>query len=218
MEALWLAILGFVVSHLIPALPFLRRRLVAAWGMKGYIAVYSFLSTLVFLWVAWAYKQAPYVEIWPKAAWHNGIALAAMLGAVFLGVGAFSSANPLSVGIGGKGFDATRPGILRLTRHPLIWAMILWAGGHIPANGDVASLLLFTPMLLLSLGGLFLVDFKRKQSLGLARWDDAARLTSAGRLVWAEIGLKRLVITLVVYLGLLLAHPWVIGVDPLGMF
>jgi uncharacterized membrane protein len=39
--------------------------------------------------------------------------------------------------------DAPARGIQRVTRHPFLWGVAVWAFVHLIANGDVASLMLF---------------------------------------------------------------------------
>ena len=35
------------------------------------------------------------------------------------------------------------PGILALTRHPVLWALFLWSVAHLIANGDVVGIIMF---------------------------------------------------------------------------
>ena len=65
----------------------------------------------------------------------------------------------------GRGFAAggdPAPGILKVTRHPMMWAFGLWALAHIAANGDLRSLLLFGSMAVLALYGTVRLDAKRR--------------------------------------------------------
>ncbi|NQU60348.1 MAG: hypothetical protein HQ512_04395 [Rhodospirillales bacterium] len=54
-----------------------------------------------------------------------------------------SSPNPFSLGLSAKNYDPGRPGIVGVTRHPVIWGMALWAASHLLANTDAAGALLF---------------------------------------------------------------------------
>lgn len=215
-EPLLLALAVFLATHLVPAFGPLRRALIAGLGERPYLIAYGTLSLLVIGWVGVEYAYAPYVELWPPSAPLRGLTLAVMPVSCLLTVGALTAPNPLSIGIGGKGYDPERPGILRVTRHPLIGALILWAAAHIPPNGDVAALLLFGPMLALALAGPRLLDAKRKASLGLAEWRRLASHTSQGHVVWREIGIGRFALALALYALLLWLHPHLIGVDPLA--
>ena len=78
-------------------------------------------------------------------------------------------------------------------------------------------------ILVLSLGGMAHIDARRRAALGSA-WGPIALTTSvmpfaailAGRTKfdWAGIGWQRLLGGLALYLALLFAHEWLIGVSP----
>lgn len=211
------AMIVFLLSHGLPARPNWRAAGTRRLGDAGYMIGYSLMSLAVVIWLGFAYARAPYVEVWPYVAELRWVTLAAMLAACLLLVAGFTTPNPFSLGPGGRGFQPARPGILRLTRHPVLWALILWAGGHIPANGDAASLILFTPLLLLALAGPALMDRKRRRALGAEEWQRLAAATARpATLRLSEIGVARLAGGLALYAVLLYLHPLVIGIDPLG--
>lgn len=211
---LLLAMAVFLASHAIPARKGLRDRAAAVFGNTGYHIAYSLLSIAVVVWLIAAYAGAPYVEVWEPRPWMRWPPFVAMLFASILLVAGLGTPNPFSLGRGGRGYDPARPGILRLTRHPLLWALILWAGAHIPANGDVSSLILFLPLLLLALAGPALMERKRRRELG-ERWTELAAGTGRGVVAVREIGPWRLLGGVGVYAALLHFHPYVIGVSPL---
>jgi uncharacterized membrane protein len=72
--------------------------------------------------------------------------------AALLFVGGLTTPNPT---IAGKAFIdneiAPPSGVLRITRHPMMWAFGLWACSHLIANGDLASLLFFGAIAALAL-------------------------------------------------------------------
>lgn len=225
MTNLILAVLAFLASHAIPALKPVRGALVARLGERTYQVLYSALSLAMIGWLGLAYARAPYVEIWAVRPWMIWVPVLVMPFACLLLVGALTAANPLSVSGSRTAFDPARPGIVSVTRHPLMAAFALWAGAHLVPNGDAASLILFGLLFVLSLLGPPSLDAKRRAVLGEAEWRRLAGATSslplaavlAGRtrLDLAGIGLGRLAAALVLYGLLLLAHPWVIGVSPL---
>lgn len=224
MTELFLAVAVFLLTHSLPAARPLRARIVGTIGRGPYIAGYSALSLIVLAWVAIAYVRAPYVPVWDYHGWAAWVPLVTMPIACVLGVGALVVANPLSVAVRRKGFDPERPGLLVITRHPLIWAFILWAGGHLVANEDLASAVLFGLLLLLSLAGPFGVDAKARKELGEAEWRRLSARTSnwplgavlSGRARLREAGPGWLPVVggLVVYAVLLHLHGPVIGVQP----
>ncbi|HAE04070.1 MAG TPA: hypothetical protein DCG04_22020, partial [Rhodospirillaceae bacterium] len=130
--------------------------------------------------------------------------------------------NPTAVG-GEKVATDPKPlsGIMTVTRHPMMVGFALWAVSHLVANGDLASVILFGGLLILSVGGMFHIDYRRSVTLG-SDWGPIALTTSItpflaviqGRtkLDWAGIGLLRVVAGLALYAGLIFGHPWIAGV------
>lgn len=205
MLALILAILLFLAAHILPALPGPRARLVRLLGERAYLLAYGGLSLLLLTFIALAYAQAPRPPLWETPLWLRHATLLTMLPCCYLLVVTFTVPNPYSIGIGGKGFDPENPGPLRLTKHPLLWALCLWSGTHLAVNGDGASALLFGWFLLLSLAGFPMLAAKRRVPSFPGK-----------RLSFSDIGLGRIMLALLLYAALLWAHPYVIGVDPLG--
>jgi uncharacterized membrane protein len=117
--------------------------------------------------------------------------------------------------------DDPAPGILRVTRHPVMWAIGLWAIGHLIANGDLRSLVFFGAFAALALGGTVLIDRKKQVALG-SNWSRLAEVTSnlpfaalvSGRthLHWRDISLLRIAAGLLLYLVLYRAHSIIAGV------
>ncbi|MBY0429699.1 MAG: NnrU family protein [Rhodospirillales bacterium] len=205
----------FLASHAVTATPRLRGALVSRLGEAGYFLAYSLLSLAVLAWLVQAYAAAPYVPLWPQAPWTRWVPAAVMPAASLLLAAGFTTPNPFSLGPGGRRYDPARPGILRLTRHPVLWALALWAGAHLFPNGTLSAVFLFGPLLLLALAGPRLLDVKRRRSLG-AGWHALARLTARpATLSLAEIGWRRLAGGLILYLILIFLHPLIIGFSPL---
>lgn len=210
------AMIVFLLSHGLPARPNWRATGTRRLGEVGYVIAYSIMSLAVVVWLGFAYADAPYIEVWPYQPGLRWVTLVAMLASCILIVAGFATPNPFSLGPGGRGYDPARPGILRLTRHPVLWGLALWAGGHIPPNGDVASLILFGPLLILALAGPALMERKRRRTLGAAEWARLAAPTSRPATVrLSEVGIGRLAGGVALYLVLILLHPYVIGIDPL---
>lgn len=61
-------------------------------------------------------------------------------------------------------------GIVRVTRHPFLWALVLWSIVHMLNNNDPAGLLLFGYFLLLALLGTWPIDKRRARLIGEERW------------------------------------------------
>src|ERR1700738_5279716 len=59
-----------------------------------------------------------------------------------------------------------RRGIVRVTRHPFLTGVGLWALVHLIGNGDVASLFFFATWAIVALAGTASIDAKRRRLLG----------------------------------------------------
>jgi uncharacterized membrane protein len=204
----------------------LRGWLVARVGERPYLVLYSALSLGVLIWLIFAYQRAPYIELWPSAAWSAWLPLIVMPFALLLLVCGVSTMNPTAVGSPDT-LDQAEParGIVRVTRHPFMWGVALWALSHIVPNGDAAAVVLFGLFAVLALIGTLLIDHKFALRRG-AQWQRFAAVTSnlpfaaviAGRqhLALAEIGWLRVGIALALYVVLLALHPWLFGLSPFG--
>lgn len=215
-----LATLAFLLTHLVTSTP-VRGSLVEAIGEKAYLGAYSAVSFITIGWMAWAYLRAPYqplwnipgVKLWP---------LAVMPVAFILLAAGVMTKNPSAVGQSGalRGEEPAR-GIIRVTRHPVMWGIALWAAVHVLARGDLASLVFFGGFLVLALAGTALIDARKADALG-EEWARFAAVTSnvpfsaivegRNRFAAAEIGIKRVGVGLALFAAVLAAHPWLFGV------
>lgn len=221
-ETLFAAVVGFVGAHFLLAAPPLRAAVVRGIGERGFLAFYSGISAVLFIWMLLAYGNAPYVDVWYPAPWTRHVVFTIMPFSVLLAVLGYLTPNPTAVG-GERAFEATdpAPGIFRVTRHPVMWGIGLWALSHLAANGDQASIVLFGGLAVLAFGGMLAVDAKRARRMG-AKWGPLAMTTSIlpfmailerrTQFDWAGIGWRRLGIALAGFLLLLLAHPYYAGV------
>jgi len=211
-----LAIAVFLLAHVIPAYKPLRNGLATAMGERVFLAAYGTLSTVLMIWLFWAYFQAPYVELWETQEWMRWVPVSLMPVACVLAVAGLTSPNPLSISlVGVEKFDEARPGIVALSRHPAIYGLILWSAGHIVPNGDLAAVLMFALLTLLGLYGPISLDMKRRDRLGEAEWGRLAELVKSAPLNINDIGIGKITVGLVVYAALLFSHEFVIGVAPI---
>ena len=204
----------------------LRGWLVARMGERPYLVLYSLVALGAVIWLIFAYRGAPYIELWQVPAWSAWLPLIVMPFALLLLVCGVSTLNPTAVGSPDT-LEQAEParGILRVTRHPFMWGVALWALAHIVANGDAAAVVLFGTFAVLALIGTLLIDHKFRARRG-TQWQRFAAVTSnlplaailAGRqhLVLAEIGWLRVGVALALYVVLLALHPWLFGLSPFG--
>jgi uncharacterized membrane protein len=229
------AAVAFVGSHFVLAAPRTRANLVNRLGQQAFTGVYSAVALLTIIVLVIAYGEAPYLELWGKTPALRLIPVIVMPFAALLVVCGLSQRNPTAVG---QSFDAgardPAPGVLKITRHPVMWGIGLWALSHMAANGDVASLIFFGSFAVLALFGTTQIETKRRarDPDGFARFAEVtsnlplvALLSGKRRnfwktaysidplkTVWHEIGLLRVAAALALYLTLILLHPWIAGV------
>jgi uncharacterized membrane protein len=210
----------FFLSHSVPVRPAVKARFVAHVGQRGFTLGYSVLSLAVLVWVIGAAGRAPFVPVWDWAPWQPHVTLTLMLAACLILGLAVARPNPFSFG-GARNdrFDAARPGLVRYMRHPLLVAMALWAVGHLIPNGDLAHVILFGSFAAVALAGGTLVDRRRRREMG-ADWHRVREAVTAAPL-WPRpanwVGaLLRLGLGAGLYAALIVAHPVVLGVSPLG--
>ena len=223
MPFLVLAAIFFAGIHLGVAGTTWRDRAVAALGEGAYRAVFSIASLAGIIWLVMAYRHAPYVTTWGVPAWWKPVAIMLMLPAFLLAVTGLTTSNPTIVGEEGQ---VARPpeGIVRVTRHPFLVGVGLWAVVHLIANGDLASFIFFGSLAVTALAGTVSIDAKRRRALGPA-WQSFAAQTSivpfaaiaAGRTRFKphEIAAWQWVAAIVTDGLLLGGHSYIFGVSPL---
>ena len=215
--SLVIAGVAFCGSHILLSSTRLRGSLRDQLGERGFLAVYSLTSLVIFAWFVAAYAGAPTIVLWPRRQWTALVPVSVMPFASILLVAGYSTRNPTAVGMERSArADDPAPGILSVTRHPVMWAIGLWAVSHLIANGDLSSVLFFGSLAALALGGTVLIDRKKQLALG-SNWPRLTEVSSnlpfaalvAGRtkLRWRDIGILRIAAGLLLYAVLYLAHP-----------
>ena len=218
MTHLVVAAIAFLATHYIASTP-LRGALVATLG-KAYLAFYSLLAAVTLGWMIWAFYHAPFFNLWYAVALRPVPLVVMPFARVFV-VCALTTPNPTLVGQERLlKSDAPARGILRITRHPLMWGFALWSASHIIARGDAAAVIFFGTFLVLALTGTWLIDRRKAAKLGDG-WRRFAAVTSnvpfaaiaSGRneLKLREIGGWKILLGFAAYVVLLLLHHRLFG-------
>ncbi|HEY8251165.1 MAG TPA: NnrU family protein [Burkholderiales bacterium] len=210
MTMLVIATVAFIATHFVTSTP-LRPALVNAMGEWPYRGVYSLVAFVTLGWMVWAYASAPRELLW--SGFPNTPYWAMPVAFVLIACGYWR--NPTMVGADKllKSEDPAR-GMIRITRHPIMWGIMLWAGAHIVARGDLKSLVFFGGLLVVALVGTLSMDSRKKAN---PDWPRFAAVTShvpfvaiaqgRNRIVWREIGWLRPAIGLAAFFAVLLFHP-----------
>jgi len=222
-----LAALAWFLLHAAVAGSSLRGVLVGRFGDKAYRGGFSLASLASIWWLIAEYRGAPFHALWvpPWPLYFVPVALVPVA-CVFL-VGAFTVPSPTAVG-GEKHLADADParGLLRVTRHPFLWSVVLWATAHLLVNADAGSLLLFGSLGVTALRGTFDIDNKRRRSnpAEFARFEGmtsnvpfAAVLAGKNRLVLREVWLP-LALGLALALGAIALHPHFFGAPAVPSF
>lgn len=213
------AFTAFFLSHAVPVRPRIRARLVSLLGARGFTLAYSALSLGALAWLIGAAERAPFVPVWNWAPWQNVVTLATMAPVCLLLALSLGRPNPLSFG-GARNdiFDPQHPGIVRLTRHPLLAALALWAFAHMLPNGDLAHVLLFGAFGGFALMGRRIIDRRKRRQME-GSWEATLSEVATTPRHWGLAGTPhlgtRIAGATAVYIGLLVLHPWLFGVSPL---
>jgi uncharacterized membrane protein len=177
----------FIGIHLVTTRRDYRAALIARFGEGPYKALYSVLSIVGVVLIAWGfarYRAQGYIPVWEPPRWTRHVTVALVWPAIICIVAAYIPG-----------------GIKRTLKHPMLVGVKLWAVAHLVSNGDLGSIILF--------GGILAWAVVDRVSLK-RRSDPGGPVIPSGGM--AKDILAVLVGT-VIYLALgFWFHPYVIGV------
>jgi uncharacterized membrane protein len=223
MTSLALAAIAFTALHLFVAGTRLRDRFVAALGERGYRGAFSLASAIVLGWLIWAFARAHVPQATPLAE-VRWLAVVLVLVAFVLVVLGLLTPGPTIVGaekLLERGVEAR--GVHRITRHPFLWGIGLWALVHLAFNPDAAALWFFGTFLVVAVAGTFSIDAKRARLSGEA-WTRYAATTSnlpfaaiaqgRNRLALGEIEAWKIAAAVAAFAAFLFFHARFFGLPP----
>jgi len=215
MTALLVATAAFLLTHFVASTP-LRPRLVATMGEWPYRGFYSLVAFATLGWMIWAFPHTPREPLWPGL---RELPVCVMpFALILIACGYFR--NPTMVGADAllKSEDPAR-GMIRVTRHPIMWGVMLWAAAHVLGSGDLRALVFFGSFIVLAAVGTLAIDRRKRANPDWPRFAAAtshvpfvAIAQGRNRLDLREIGWKRPLIGLAVFAALVFAHPFLFGV------
>jgi len=181
----------FIGMHLVTTQRDQRAALIARMGEGGYKGLYSAVSIVGVVLIAWGfgrYRATGWIDVWYPPLWTRHVTVALMWIASIVLVAAYS------------------PGRIKATlKHPMLVGVKLWAAAHLMSNGDLGSIVLFGSILAWAVFDR--ISLKH-------RTDPGGPPIPVG-------GLRQDIIAVVggtiLYLLLgFLFHPWVVGVPAFG--
>src|SRR5690606_26347931 len=141
-------------------------RRIGEWPYRGLFSLAS-LALLVLLIAGFAEMRAdpfdPLNEtLWLPPVWLRWPAYVLVLLGLSLAFTGLFTPGPTLAGYEKRGLAQAEPakGVLRITRHPFLWGVALWAGGHLLVNGERWAPMLFGALGLMVVFGARSIDRK----------------------------------------------------------
>lgn len=125
-------------THLASAIEGLRTALIAKYSRAGFFSVYGIASTLALVLIIYGYYNRDFTPLYEPPLWGTEFNKGAMFLAFWLLVGQW--------------FNGWFKQFLKA---PMVAGIGVWAFGHLCANGDLHSVILFGGFLLYALIGLY---------------------------------------------------------------
>ncbi len=225
MGFLLIAAVIWVGLHLVVSGTKLRDVLAQRLGERRFWGVFSLASAAAIGFLILTWREADTTLLWVAPGWLRWVLVAAMLIAFLFFVASVSAPNPTMVGQSGAVGQSPR-GMVRVTRHPMLWSFALWAAVHMIGNGDMASQVFFGAFLVTALAGMPSIDAKLARR-DPATWKTLSAVTSVvpfaailagrNRFVPGEIVWWVPLVAVIAWVALLFLHARLFGVSPVPL-
>jgi uncharacterized membrane protein len=210
----------FVGIHMAMSSNSIRILLLKRLGQKKFRLLYFLISGALFSWMITAYLQAPSLILFEPNTSMKHVSFSIMGFACFLVVFGYTTSNPMAPGKKGKEVHSLPFGVLKITRHPIMWGMALFAFCHVLASGTVAALIFFGSIAFLAIAGARHIDMN-KQAEENGDWDAYLKLTShvpLGAIISGRTRVERgeykwwqIALTAGLYVAFLMSHEAITG-------
>ncbi len=176
----------FITLHLVPTTgAALRAHLILKYSKKKYAAGFALCAIISLAMIIFGWRSSEPGFLYAPPAW--GYHVTPLL--VLIGFILFISSNAPT-------------NIKRIIRHPQMTGIFLWGAGHLFANGELRSVLLFGGFCLWAF--LSIISANKRDG----EWTKPAKQSITKDII--TIG-----IALALYVGFIAIHEWLIGVSPL---
>jgi uncharacterized membrane protein len=154
--------IAFLALHMgISSTP-LRGMLNNVLGQRGYLALYSLLAFAALGAMIYSYGSLEHAQfVWHPDPISYKVTKVLVFFAIVLLVMGTMVKNPTAVMMEDS-VNQDVAGILKITRHPTQWAILLFSIGHLIANGDKASIVFFGTLAVMSGAGMLAMDSRKK--------------------------------------------------------
>ena len=181
----------FIGTHLFVTRRSQRAAVIARigeWPYKGLVSVISIIAVVLIGWGFARYRATEWIDVWYPPSWARHLNVLLMWPAVICVTAAYFPGD-----------------IKRTLKHPMLVGVKLWAAGHLIANGDLGSIILFGSFLAWAV--VDRISLKYRADLG------APPIPYGGR----RNDYLAIVVGTILYFALgLVFHPLVIGVPAFG--
>jgi uncharacterized membrane protein len=185
MIKLTLGVLLWSLTHLVPAAaPGLRKSLFGRFGENGYKGVFTLLMLLAIYLVVSGWKAALPESVYLPPTWGRHLTALLMLVGFVLFFAPYPPNN-----------------IKRLLRHPQLTGVLCWGVGHLLANGEGRSIVLFGGLALWAILEMLLINRRE------GAWDRPPPAPGRNDIALAAGGA-------IVYVIVAMSHQWLFGFSP----
>jgi uncharacterized membrane protein len=185
MTKLTLGVLLWSLTHFIPALfPGLRDSMARKLGENGFKGVFTLLMIAAIYLIISGWKASIPESVYLPPAWGRHLTALLMLIAMLLFVAPYHATN-----------------IKRVLRHPQLTGVVIWGAGHLLANGEARSIVLFGGLTAWAILEILLINRRE------GAWVKPDSVPIKRDLILAAAGIT-------LYLVLAFSHRWLFGVSP----
>ena len=229
-QGLWVLALScafFLCVHMMISGTILKEQIIASIGPTTYRILFSLFSIFGFLWMFFAFGKTRFdpqnIIYWVTPFWLKIVNFFLNFVAVNLYVLGAISPSPTNLKSVKKPPEKPVYGIIRVSRHPQLSAIALFALSHALINPKLASWIFFGSIAALSILGAHSIDLKRRAQLG-ASYDEVIRQTSfiPFAAIWRgkpfrphEIGALRMSLSVSCFTVIVVTHEIIFGRLPL---
>lgn len=228
-----LALAAFVLLHVGISATGLRAAIVRRIGVGPYRGIFSLASLALLVWLIHGFSvmradpfDALNADFWSPPQWLYWPAVVLVFLGFLIGVTGLFTPGPTLAGFEASSLAKDEParGVLRITRHPFLWGVALWAAGHALVNGERFAVMLFGALGLMVLFGARSIDRKgaARDPEGWAGFEAVtsnvpfvAILRGQNRLAIGEMG-WRLLVAVIAFAVMIYLHPRLIGVTAIS--
>lgn len=187
MSALILGVLLWSLMHFLPAADLgVRRKCISKVGENPYKGVFALLMILSIYLMVSGWKATIPELVYLAPTWGRHLTALLMLVGFILFFAPYPPNN-----------------FKRFLRHPQLTGLICWGVGHLLSNGEMRSIILFGGLTVWAVLQILLINRR-----------DGARTMPQAVPIKNDIGL--VIGGLVVYAVIVMLHPWLFGVSPIG--